>query len=254
MVQKITPATALKKVPDPVQEKKAIDVSDDWYLVPKGRNNPPKLVPSAVKLQKLANGSEQKISTFVKRIDRDDRGLTVWVKGIIGNPENPEQVKEAVVDMDFQTESIELILSKIAYGKVSYRLQELPSGQILPVLSNSKDQLTLLREMNRIRRFGLRTLISKAEAIVHKKLLGHNWQEPEEAAAEAHEVALVNQDMGNKNVTIDSVFYVMGIAGHSRAAVEARIQQRYKKKSSELIQEEILELWKYCENGDHGHE
>ncbi|MFC1745768.1 hypothetical protein ACFL35_17380 [Candidatus Riflebacteria bacterium] len=247
MATKTTVPTALKKLPDPVQDKKTIDVSDDWYTVPQSKGHPPKLVPSAVKLQKL--GNEKRISTKVLRIDRDDRGLTVWVKGWIGSEENPEQVKEAVVDVDYQTESIELILAKIQWGKVAYRLEQNANGNVIPVLINKRDQLSLLREMNRKRRFAVRTAITQSEVILNKKLLGFEWRNPEEIATEAHEVDLVNQDMANDNITIESIYYIMGLLGFNRDRVNQRIKTRYNKEPEQLKHAEIMELWGFCQNG-----
>lgn len=62
-----------------------------------------------------------------------------------------------------------------------------------PVLTEKKDQLHIIRQFNRIRRFAERIAVTKAEAIVQRKLLGADWREDEEKEHEEREVKAVDE-------------------------------------------------------------
>ncbi|MFC1744826.1 hypothetical protein ACFL35_12620, partial [Candidatus Riflebacteria bacterium] len=220
-----------------------------WYSIPQKAGRPAKLVPNAILLQRL--GNSKKISTRVLRIERDEFGCQVWVTGSCKDEEGNEISREAVCDMDYSLEAMDIILSKLQWGRVKYKMER-RNGLPCPQLVDRKDELALLREILRLKRFSIRSCTTRAENIVIKKLLGSDFYSdyPEEKAIEAHEVDLVNQDMDNGKVTIESVFYVMAVMGFSRERIRQRIKTKFNKDAEELNQDEILELWQYCQNGD----
>ncbi|MFC1745660.1 hypothetical protein ACFL35_16835 [Candidatus Riflebacteria bacterium] len=241
----------IQKLPITKEQEKALQKpaeEDLWYTIPQ-KGLPPKLVPTAVQLQRL--GNDKKISTRVLRIERDEFGCRVWVVGSYKDDEGNEISREAVCDMDYSLEAMDIILSKLQWGKVKYKMER-RNGLPFPQLVDRKDELALVRELLRLKRFSVRSCTTRAENIVIKKLLGGNFysDNPEEKAIEAHEVDLINNDNSDDKPKLESIYYIMGLIGHGRKAVDERIRSRYKKEPAELNETELRELWSFCQNGE----
>jgi len=109
-----------------------------------------------------------------------------------------EQRVESSTTILFENELQDLILTAIDKGIYDPLLKkrvevkyEIVDGK--PVLTDKKQQLHILREFTRIKKFGDRIAVTKAESIVIKKLLGVEWREEEEIKHEEREVEIVNQ-------------------------------------------------------------
>ena len=161
-----------------------------------------KKVPSARALQWLAN--RKNIKTRIMEIDSTKDYCRATVSGWIGNNPNPEcnhNYKEATCEMIFEIEMAEKVLELI-YKENKYRekynKEPLIQGKdwiigdnSLPMFTNEKMQSKMMREILRMRKFALRTVVTKAERIIHSKLADTEWREEDEIEDEIHEIEFV---------------------------------------------------------------
>lgn len=159
-----------------------------------------KTVPSARALQWLAN--RKNIKTRVVDIQSTSDYCRATVGGWIGNnpiPEANQIYKEATVEMMFDVEMAEKMLDIIRKHNRDNPNNKLERGKDWdvdkdgrPYFINQKYQDKMMREMLRLRKFALRTVITKAERIIHSKLADVEWRDEDEMDDEKHEVELVS--------------------------------------------------------------
>jgi hypothetical protein len=145
-----------------------------------------KTVPGARALQYDAN--RKRISTKVLAWDSDDFRAYAHVAGWIGDEDNPIQYKEAIVEIVYRIESTSWVLNKAGRGM---KIERNADGVPLP--ADNKDKGMLHDYMLRKRQYGIREVITKAEAIVNKKLLSMEFREKEEIESEVEEIEAVRQ-------------------------------------------------------------
>lgn len=162
-----------------------------------------KTVPNARALQWLAN--RKNIKTRIMEVQSTKDYCRATVSGWIGNSPTPEtnhNYKEATCEMIFEVEIAEKVLEMIYKEnqyREKYRKEPLIEGKDwviggngLPMFTNEKMQSKMMREILRMRKFALRTVVTKAERIIHSKLADVEWREEDEMQDEVHEVELVS--------------------------------------------------------------
>jgi hypothetical protein len=181
---------------DPAEQlRKEIEISDrDFYAV-YDRRHGKRLIPSARVYNNWAK--EAGIKTRIIEAGCDADKAWAHVKGWIGPEANPVLQREARVTIVWKTECEDLIWNAIA-PKTDQRGQVVKAGKPYtigpdgyPVLTESSNQLAIIQQLSRLKRFGERTAVTKAEAIVEKKLLGVEYREPEEITHEQRETEAV---------------------------------------------------------------
>lgn len=153
-----------------------------------------KTVPSARALQWLANRKQVKTQIVDIRSDKDY--CRAVIGGWIGNNPDPKSnpiYKEATVEMIFEIELAEKLLdftTKFNMKKgEDWKVNE-DTG--MPYLVNPRFQAKMMKEMLRLRKFALRTVVTKAERIIHSKLADVEWRDEDEMRDEQNEVELVS--------------------------------------------------------------
>ncbi|NKE72878.1 hypothetical protein [Candidatus Manganitrophus noduliformans] len=170
--------------------KQETEITDrDFYEVYDPRIRRKKKVPSARVYNNWAK--EAGIKTKILDAGCDSEKAWAHVKGWLGEEANPLLQREARVTILWKIEFESLVWDAIADREKKKPYTVGPDGY--PVLTNPADQLALIRQLSRIKRFGERTAVTKAEAIVEKKLLGVEYREPEEIRHEKREVQAVSE-------------------------------------------------------------
>ena len=186
---------------DPVEQlKKETEITArDFYAV-YDRRCGRKLIPSARVYNNWAK--EAGIKTRIVAAGCDAEMAWAHVKGWIGPDANPVLQREAKVTIVWRTECEDLIWNAIAH-KTDRDGQVVKAGKPytvgpdgFPVLTEPADQLAIIQQLSRIKRFGERTAVTKAEAIVEKKLLGVEYREPDEITHEQREAQAVAEANG----------------------------------------------------------
>ncbi len=181
---------------DPAEQlRKETEISDrDFYAV-YDRRHGKRLIPSARVYNNWAK--EAGIKTRIIEAGCDAEKAWAHVKGWIGPEANPVLQREARVTIVWKTECEDLIWNVIA-PKTDRDGQVVKAGKPYtigpdgyPVLTEPSDQLAIIQQLSRLKRFGERTAVTKAEAIVEKKLLGVEYREPEEITHEQRETEAV---------------------------------------------------------------
>jgi len=152
-----------------------------------------KTVPSARALQWLAN--RKQIKTQIIDIQSDKTYCRATVGGWLGNKSEPKSnqiYKEATVEMIFEIEMAEKMLEIIRKENLQRDKDWEIDEDGKPVITNPKFQHKLMIEMLRLRKFALRTIITKAERIIHSKLADVEWRDEDEMDDEQNEVELVS--------------------------------------------------------------
>ena len=144
-----------------------------------------KEVPSAKVYQLWANESGIK-AEIVESGENEDKAWAT-INGWIGSKENPIAQKQAQVVINFKIELEALVLDAISGNHPAKH--EMVDGK--PVLSEKGEQLKVYKQWVRIKRFAVRTAITKAEAIAHRKLLGVEFRNQAEIDHEISEVASI---------------------------------------------------------------
>jgi hypothetical protein len=164
--------------------------SKDFYNVLAGGDR--RLVPSARALQWAAN--KKNISTKVLEWYSDDYKAYVKVAGWIGDENNPKIYKEAIVEIVYNVEQAAYVLNKVKRNKWKVeRLQQGSLNVMMPVSDIHKAEMW--DYMLRKREFGIREALTKAEAIINRKLLSMEFREDEEIEFEKMEVEAVNDEI-----------------------------------------------------------
>lgn len=200
------PGTALAAVDSSELLKKETEITTSDFYAVYDRRHGKRLIPSARVYNNWAK--EAGIKTHIIASGCDSEQAWAHVKGWIGPEANPLLQREAKVTIVWKVECEDLIWNAIApktdrdgqivkAGK-SYTIG--PDG--FPVLTDPADQLAIIQQLSRIKRFGERTAVTKAEAIVEKKLLGVEYREPEEITHEQREAQAVAD--ANGETTTDS--------------------------------------------------
>lgn len=176
--------------------KKETEITEqDFYEVFDPRAGKKK-VPSARVYNNWAK--EAGIKTRILEAGCDSEKAWAHVKGWIGDETNPILQREARVTILWKTELEDLVWNAIAdkknrSGEIIKKGKRYTIGpDSYPILSSLVDQLAIIQQLSRIKRFGERTAVTKAEAIVEKKLLGVEYREPEEIKHEKREVQSVS--------------------------------------------------------------
>jgi hypothetical protein len=186
---------------DPVEQlkKETAITARDFYAV-YDRRCGRKLIPSARVYNNWAK--EAGIKTRIVAAGCDAEMAWAHVKGWIGPDANPVLQREAKVTIVWRTECEDLIWNAIAH-KTDRDGQVVKAGKPytvgpegFPVLTEPADQLAIIQQLSRIKRFGERTAVTKAEAIVEKKLLGVEYREPDEITHEQREAEAVGEANG----------------------------------------------------------
>ncbi|MBI3606664.1 MAG: hypothetical protein HY207_01700 [Nitrospirae bacterium] len=181
---------------DPAEQlRKETEISDrDFYAV-YDRRHGKRLIPSARVYNNWAK--EAGIKTRIIEAGCDADKAWAHVKGWIGPEANPVLQREARVTIVWKTECEDLIWNAIA-PKTDHKGQVVKAGKPYtigldgyPVLTEPNDQLAIIQQLSRLKRFGERTTVTKAEAIVEKKLLGVEYRESEEITHEQRETEAV---------------------------------------------------------------
>lgn len=159
----------------------------DFYPV-RSQDGKVKKEPSARALQKWAN--ERGISTAILETEMDNEHVFVKVAGWLGNKDNPIQYKEAAVNINFRVKEAQWLFQQAAKGRIRIELKD---GRPKPVDETSSYRF--YQYAFNLRDFALRVAVTKAEAIVHKKLLSLDWREKEEKEFEEQEVEAVKGEM-----------------------------------------------------------
>lgn len=156
--------------------------------------------PGARALQYEANKSGFK-GIATKIIDAGVNEKQGWAR-LQGWPvSDPSFVKEEQVTITFEIEMAQLLFDRIDRGCDYHRngcpivkeddqpVFDVRTG--LPILKESREQLALIKQLVRIKKFADRTCITKCEARLHEKFLNMEWREAEEVEHEAMETAMV---------------------------------------------------------------
>jgi hypothetical protein len=173
--------------------KQETEITDrDFYQVYDPRLRRRKKVPSA----RVYNNWAKEAGIKTKIVDAGCDSEKAWahVKGWIGEEANPVLQREARVTILWKIEFESLVWDAIADKEKKKPYTVGLDGY--PILKNPADHLALIRQLSRIKRFGERTAVTKAEAIVEKKLLGVEYREPEEIRHEKREVQAVSEIHG----------------------------------------------------------
>lgn len=153
-----------------------------------------KTVPSARALQWLAN--RKQIKTMIVDIKSDAMYCRAVVGGWIGENPDPKGnpiYKEATVEMMFDIEIAEKVLEWIPKFNLQKGVDyDIDSATHAPVLINPKLLHRQMKEMLRLRKFALRTVVTKAERIIHSKLADVEWRDEDEMDDEKKEVEMVS--------------------------------------------------------------
>lgn len=181
---------------DPLEQlKKETQITErDFYEVYDPRQGKRK-VPNARVYNIWAK--EASIKTRILNAGRDTEKAWAHVKGWIGKEDNPVAQREAKVTIFWKTELEDLVWNAITdrkdkYGKIVKKGKPYTIGpEGYPILKHPEDQLAIIQQLSRIKRFGERIAVTKAEAIVERKLLGIEYREPEEIKHEKQEVQAV---------------------------------------------------------------
>ena len=152
------------------------------------RNGKKTLVPDARALQHLAN-NQGGITTQIMEFGIDETKAWARVRGWF--VDSPEHYKEDVCSINFKVEFASLVWDRFAHGCGIHKQQGycpverddaknviLKGG--VPSLTDSRCAVDVVRQINRIARFGDRICVTKAEGRIHEKLLNVEWREPEE--------------------------------------------------------------------------
>ena len=182
---------------DPAEQlKKETAITErDFYEVYDSRHGRRK-VPSARVYNIWAK--EAGIKTRIVNAGNDVEKAWAHLKGWIGEEANPVLQREARVTIFWMTEFQDLVWNAIAErkdksGRVVKKGKPYTVGPDgYPVLKEPADQLAVIQQLSRIKRFGERIAVTKAEAIVEKKLLGVEYRDPEEIKHEKQEVQAVS--------------------------------------------------------------
>jgi len=178
---------------------------DDFYEVERYDKKQGRTVkvkkPNARALQYEANKSGLAgIST--KIVDAGVNQDQGWAR-VQGWPvNNPAFVKEEQVTITFSVELAQLLFDRIQKGcqyhtsgcpivKDEKKQPIIDTKTGLPILEDGREQLQLISQIVRIKKFADRTCITKCEARLHEKFLNMEWREPEEVEHEAAEAAVV---------------------------------------------------------------
>ncbi|MFZ5875421.1 MAG: hypothetical protein ACOYXU_03330 [Nitrospirota bacterium] len=191
--------------PSELLKKETEITTRDFYAV-YDRRHGKRLIPSARVYNNWAK--EAGIKTHIIASGCDAEQAWAHVKGWIGPEANPVLQREAKVTIVWKVECEDLIWNAIA-PKTDRDGQVVKPGKPytigpdgFPVLTEPTDQLAIIQQLSRIKRFGERTAVTKAEAIVEKKLLGVEYREPEEITHEQREAQAVAD--ANGETTTDS--------------------------------------------------
>ncbi|MFZ5862429.1 MAG: hypothetical protein ACOYXR_06300 [Nitrospirota bacterium] len=198
--------TALAAVdPTELLKKETEITARDFYTV-YDRRHGKRLIPSARVYNNWAK--EAGIKTHIIESGCDAERAWAHVKGWIGPESNPVLQREAKVTIVWKVECEDLIWNAVA-PKTDRDGQIVKAGKPytigpdgFPVLTDPADQLAIIQQLSRIKRFGERTAVTKAEAIVEKKLLGVEYREPEEITHEQREAQAVAE--ANSEAVTDS--------------------------------------------------
>jgi len=151
-----------------------------------------KTVPDSRALQWLAN--RKNIKTRIVDIQSERDYCRATIGGWIGNnpiPETNQIYKEATVEIMFDVE-MATKLTQIIKRNNLVRDKDWEIGTDgMPNLTNPKYKTKMMDELLRMRQFALRTVVTKAERIIHSKLADTDWREADEVKDEEHEVEMV---------------------------------------------------------------
>jgi hypothetical protein len=157
--------------------------------------------PNARALQFEANNSGMGgIATEIVESGIDEVHAWARVKGWPVN--TPTFVKEDQVTIVWDLEVQQLLFDRIDKGCQLHKagcplLLDANNQPILgektglPILKDSREQMAIIKQVLRTKRFGDRTCITKAEARLHEKFLNIEWRDSEEIEHEASEIAIV---------------------------------------------------------------
>lgn len=152
-----------------------------------------KTVPSARALQWLAN--RKCVKTQIVDVQSDPKYCRAVVGGWIGSHPDPKAnviYKEATVEMIFELEMAEKMVDWVAKFNLT-KGEDWEIGEDgLPYFKTSKLQTRLMKELLRLRKFALRTVVTKAERIIHSKLADVEWRDEDEMRDEQSEVEAVS--------------------------------------------------------------
>lgn len=153
-----------------------------------------KTVPSARALQWLAN--RKNIKTKIIDIQSTRDYCRAIVAGWIGDNPTPTAnkiYKEATVEMMFDVEIAGKIIDLISKNNLAkdkdYGVDK-ETGT--PFLLNPRYIEKQMKELLSLRKFALRTVVTKAERIIHSKLADVEWREEDEMLDEKSEVEMVS--------------------------------------------------------------
>ena len=185
--------------PSELLKKETEITARDFYAV-YDRRHGKRLIPSARVYNNWAK--EAGIKTRIVNAGCDAEQAWAHVKGWIGPEATPVLQREAKVTIVWKVECEDLGWNAIA-PKTDRDGQVVKAGKPytigadgFPVLTEPADQLAIIQQLSRIKRFGERTAVTKAEAIVEKKLLGVEYREPEEITHEQREAQAVAEANG----------------------------------------------------------
>lgn len=152
-----------------------------------------KTVPSARALQWLAN--RKNIKTRIVDIKSEGNYCRAIVAGWIGDnpvPESNQIYKEATVEMMFELEMADKVLDMIRKFSLKRGTDWEVDEHGLPLLTNPAMLAKQMNELIRMRKFALRTVVTKAERIIHSKLADVEWRDQDELNDEQAEVETVS--------------------------------------------------------------
>lgn len=152
-----------------------------------------KTVPSARAMQWLAN--RKNIKTKIVDIESTRDYCRATVGGWIGNnpiPESNHIYKEATVEIMFDVEMATKLLQIIRKNNLKKKDDWDIGENGMPYLINPKFKNKMMDELLRMRQFALRTVVTKAERIIHSKLADVEWRDEDEMKDELAEVESVS--------------------------------------------------------------
>ena len=166
-------------------------------------------------------GRKEGIKTKILDHEINENRARAKVCGWVGDFDNPREYTEAIVTLQFDVEDaatiLEFIKPRHSNGKVCYRVKgrkcfacergdtavvrfkpeedyAVEDGRIIPI--NSALQIDVIEAGIRLRRFGDREAVTKAESICFRKLLRTEWRENDEASLEEREINAVAESRG----------------------------------------------------------
>jgi hypothetical protein len=154
---------------------------DDFYKVAG------KTVLSARALQWDAN--RKHISTRIIDWGSNMERAFAIVAGWVGDESKPKQYKEAIVELEFEVLRNTFILDKAV--KSGWKINRDQYGR--PSFEEEKHKAEMFSYMLRKKQFAVRECVTKAEAIVNRKLLSMEFREEEEIESEKEEINAVRE-------------------------------------------------------------